>query len=110
MEWMKRNKLRWFENIERMKSEDFVKKVYVSKIVGPNSRGRLLGKWKDRVKGYMCERVLLEGGSLNNQGGSVWIKRSGGSPTVATPPPSWETFLNGASRQSYRSIDWQIDR
>ncbi len=24
--------------------------------MGPNSRGRLLGRWKDRVKEYMCER------------------------------------------------------
>ncbi len=30
--------------------------MYVSGIVGPNSRGRSLGRWKDRVKKYMCER------------------------------------------------------
>ncbi len=40
----------------KMKSQEFVMKVYVSETVGPNSRGRLVGRWKDRVKEYMCER------------------------------------------------------
>ncbi len=35
---------------------EFVRKVYVSESVGPNSRGRSLGRRKDRVKEYMCER------------------------------------------------------
>ncbi len=39
-----------------MESEEFVKKVYMSETVGPNSRGRPLGRWKDKVKEYMCER------------------------------------------------------
>ncbi len=39
-----------------MNSEEFVKKVYVSEIEGPSRRGRPLGRWKDRVKEYMCER------------------------------------------------------
>ncbi len=39
-----------------MKNEEFVRKVYVREIVGPNSIGRLLGRWKDRVKQYMCGR------------------------------------------------------
>ncbi len=42
VEWVKRNTLRWFGHIERMGSEEFVKKVYVSESVGPNSRGRHL--------------------------------------------------------------------
>ncbi len=33
-----------------------VKKVYVSKSMGSNGRGRLLGRWKDRAKEYMCEK------------------------------------------------------
>ncbi len=45
-----------------MKSEEFVKKVYVSESVSPDSRGKPLGRWRDRVKEYMCERVLPEGG------------------------------------------------
>ncbi len=53
--WVKRNMLIWFRH-ERMKSEDFVKKLFVSKSVGPNSREKPLGRWKDRVKEYICER------------------------------------------------------
>ncbi len=49
---MKRNTLRWFGHTERMKSEEFAKKVYVSETVDPSSRGRPLGRWKDRVKEY----------------------------------------------------------
>ncbi len=41
-----------FGHIERINSEEFVKKVYVSEIEGPNRRGRPLGRWKDRVKVY----------------------------------------------------------
>ncbi len=33
-----------------------MKKVYVSESVDPNSRGRTLGRWRDRVKEYMCKR------------------------------------------------------
>ncbi len=40
VEWAKRNTLRWFGHIERMRSEEFVRKVYVSGGVGPSSRGR----------------------------------------------------------------------
>ncbi len=36
--------------------EEFVRKVYVSGGVGPDSRGRPPGRWRDRVKEYMCER------------------------------------------------------
>ncbi len=55
VEWVERNAcmLRWFVHIERMKSKEFVKKMYVSETVGPNSRGRPVGRWKDRVKEYM---------------------------------------------------------
>ncbi len=41
--------------------ESLVKKVYVSEVVGPNSRGRSLGRWKDMVKEYMCERCYDKG-------------------------------------------------
>ena len=50
---MKINTLRWFGHIKKMNSEGFVKKVYVSESVGPNSRGRLPGRWRERVKEYM---------------------------------------------------------
>ncbi len=41
---MKRNTLRWFGHIERKGNEEFVKKVYMSESVGPNSRGRMDGQ------------------------------------------------------------------
>ncbi len=56
VERVKINTLRWFGHNEKMESEEFVKKVYVSKSVGPNSRGRLPQRWNDRVKDYKCER------------------------------------------------------
>ncbi len=50
VEWMKRNTLRWFGHTERMGSEEFVKKGYMSESVGPNSRGRPPGKWRGAIK------------------------------------------------------------
>ncbi len=62
---MRRNTLRWFGHIERMESEELVKKVYVSESVGPNSRGRPPGKWRDRGKEYMCEGGATREGRLD---------------------------------------------
>ncbi len=59
VEWVKRSLLRWFGHIERMGSEEFVKKVCES--VGPDSRGRPLGRWKDRLKEYICETGASRG-------------------------------------------------
>ncbi len=58
---MKRNTLRWFRHIERMKSEEFVKTVNVRESVGPNSTGKPLGRWRDRVKEYTCVRDATRG-------------------------------------------------
>ncbi len=96
MEWVKRNTLRWFGHIERMGSEEFAKKVYVSESVGPNSRGRPLVRWRDRVKEYMCERGAARGGGLD-QGRKECLDRK-----------RWRLFCRGgkfqwgARRQSYR--------
>ena len=46
----------WFGHMERKKSEEFVKKVYVRETEGPR-RGKPVVKWKDRVKEYMHEGV-----------------------------------------------------
>ncbi len=62
---MKGNTLRWLGHIERMGNEEFVKKVYMSESVGPDSRGRTVGGWRDRVKEYMCERGATRGGELD---------------------------------------------
>ena len=39
--------------------------MYVSESVGPESRGRLPGRWRDRVKEYLCERGATRGGGLD---------------------------------------------
>ncbi len=70
--------MRWFGHIERMGSEEFVKKV-LSESVGPNSRGKPPGRWRDRVKKYLCERFATR------RGESIWIWRGGGFTAVTTP-------------------------
>ncbi len=65
VEWVKRNMLRWFGHIERMGNEEFLKKVYMSESVGPNSRGRPPGRWRDRVKEYICEKGATRRGGLD---------------------------------------------
>ncbi len=42
-----------------------MKKVYVSYSVGPNNKGRPLGRWKASVKEYMRERGVNRGGRLD---------------------------------------------
>ncbi len=54
-----------------MKSEEFMKKVYVSEIVDPNSTGKSLGRWQDRVTEYMCER------GASRRGGFKQARRKG---------------------------------
>ncbi len=43
----------------------------MSKSVGPSNRGRPLGRWKDRIKEYMCERdaATRRGGLDKSRGG-----------------------------------------
>ncbi len=48
--------------------------MYVSEIVSSNSRGRSLGRCKDRVKEYLCERGL---GKRFKQESGEWIGRVG---------------------------------
>ncbi len=55
--------MKWFGQIER--SEEFVKKVYVSESVDPNSKERPLGIWRDRVQEYMCEKGTARGHGLD---------------------------------------------
>ncbi len=51
--------------------------MYVSEIVGPNSRGRPHGRWKDRVKEYMCERGATRRGGFQQANREFWIERDG---------------------------------
>ncbi len=53
----------WSGHIERMNGE-FVKKVYVSEIKGPSTRGRTFRRWKDLVREHMSNRVVTRGGGL----------------------------------------------
>ncbi len=50
VEWVKRSSLRWFGHIKRMENKEFVKKVYLRSVEGPNRRGRPLGRWEDRTE------------------------------------------------------------
>ncbi len=68
VEWVKRSTLSWFGYIERMENEELVKKVYLSSVEGPNRRGRPLGGWEDRLKGYVSERVV-------RGNGWEWVRR-----------------------------------
>ncbi len=38
--------------------------MYVSEIEGQSRRAKPLGRWKDRVKEYVCERNASRGGVL----------------------------------------------
>ncbi len=67
-----------------MGSEEFVKKVYMSESVGPNSKGTIPGRWRDRVKEYMCERGAARRGGWIKQGGSDWTGRGGDFSAIAT--------------------------
>ncbi len=91
VEWVKRNTLRWIGHSERVGSEAFLMKVYMSESVGPNSRGRPLGRWRDIVKGYMCERGASRGRGLNQTRRECFNRER------------WRLFrLEGARCQSYR--------
>ncbi len=68
VEWVKRSTLRWFGHIERIGNEKFVKKVYLSNVKGTNRRGRLLGRWENRVREYVSD-----GGVRGN--GFEWARR-----------------------------------
>ncbi len=83
-----------------MGSEEFVKKVYVSENMGPNSRGRPLVRWRDRVKKYMCERGATRGGGLD-QARRGCLDRERWT-LFCCGHTLWRTFLEGARRQSYR--------
>ncbi len=100
-----KNTLRWFGHIERMGSEEFVRKVYVSESVDPNSRGRPLGRWRDRVTEYMCEMGATRGGGLD-QARKECLDRE-----------RWRLFCRGHTlggyswrRQSYGQIDRNISQ
>ncbi len=96
---MKRNTMRRFRHIERMGSEEFVKKVYMSESMGPNNRGRPPVRWRDRVKEYIRERGATRGGGLD-QAKRECMDRKRWRLFCLWPP--WGTFPEGARHQSCR--------
>ncbi len=98
VELVKRNILRWFGNIKWMENEEFVKKLYMSSVEGPNRRGRPTGRWEDRVKEYVSER-----GVRGN--GLEWARRECMDRerwrSICHGHPLGETLLEGARRWSY---------
>ncbi len=53
VEWVKKSILRWFGHIERIRNEEFFKKMYLSSVEGTNRRGMPLGRWE--VSAGVCE-------------------------------------------------------
>ncbi len=47
--------------VERIDKEELAK-VYLSSVEGPRTRRRPLGRWEDRVKGYLSERGVRGNG------------------------------------------------
>ncbi len=45
-----------------MENKEFVKKVYLSSVEGPNRKGRPLERWKVRVREYVSEKGLRGNG------------------------------------------------
>ncbi len=56
---VKKNTLRWSGHRERIKSEEIVKEVYVGE--SESESGRPLGRWRDKVKEYMCDGDKVRG-------------------------------------------------
>ncbi len=74
-----------------------MKKVYMSESVGPNSRGRPLVRWRDKVKEYMCEYMCERGATRG--GGLDQAKGVYGQGKVEIFLPwshPWGRFLEGA--------------
>ena len=61
VEWVKRNIVEVVWSYGDNKNEEFVKKVCVSETEVPRRRGRLVVRWKDRVREYIHDRVADRG-------------------------------------------------
>ena len=70
VEWVKRNTLRWFGHVERMKKEDLTKRVYNSEIEGRGVRGRPPVRWLNRIDEYCRERNERELNGLQRARGA----------------------------------------
>ncbi len=73
----------------------------MSKSVGPDSSGRPSGRWKDRLKEYMCERGATRRGWLDQARRECLGGISEGFPALAIPLGS----VPGGSKESELKID-----
>ncbi len=92
VEWVESSTLRWFGHIERMETEELVKKVYLSSVEGLNMRGRPHGRWEDRMMEYMSERGV-SGNGLEWARRACMVRERWVCPSW---PPPWGTFPEGA--------------
>ncbi len=72
--------------------------MHMSEGVGPNSRRRPLGRWRDRVKEYMCERGATRGGRAGSS--KEGALGHGKVETFLAWPPPWGVLAERARRQS----------
>ena len=85
---------------------------YMSESVGPNSRGRLSGRWRDRVKEYMCERerCCQNGRRAGSSKEGVYMSESVGPNSRGRPPGRWRDRVReymcegGAARLIHTNI------
>ncbi len=67
-------------------------------VEGHSRRGRPPGRWRDRVKEYMCERGVRRRAGSSKEG----VFGQGEVEAFLPWPQPWGTFLEGARRHSYR--------
>ncbi len=67
VEWVRKYN-EWSGYVEWMGSGEFMKKACRNKSEGPNTRGRPLERWRDRVEKYMGKRGI-RGRGMTEQAG-----------------------------------------
>ena len=69
---------KWYGLIESRKKGEFVRRVHVSEVEDADRRGRLLGRWKDKVKKLVLVNPILGEAKCLNSLEDVIIRRDGG--------------------------------
>ncbi len=75
-------------------------------VEGHTRRGRPPGRWRNRVKEYMCERCYQRGRAGSRKEG---VFGQGEVEALLPWPHTWGTFLEGARHQNYREMDRWIE-
>ncbi len=81
-----------------MGDEEHVKKVNLGSVEGTDRRGRLLGRWEDRVKEYVIQRGV-RGNGLEWTRGECMDRERWRSVSCSHPPLG--TLPEGARCESY---------